>query len=135
MSYCPECGSEYKDDERECIDCAIPLLPGPSPTKAESENEPDSSAHVVTIRVFRGPTAIMEADLARNILAEQGIPVILPGETSAEILPGVDVVQVQVDADDAEEAAEILQSYFDRETGPPEPVETPDADADPKPKP
>ncbi len=129
MAYCPECGSEYKDDEHECVNCAIPLLPGSPPAKAGSE-EAASSARVVPIRAFRGPTAVMEAELARNILGQQGIPAILPGETSAEILPGVDAVQLFVDADDAEEAAEILESYFDRETRSPEAAETPGIDAD-----
>ena len=65
-------------------------------------------------------TARLDANLARNILETQGIPCVLAGGTMAEMLPGVDPVQLLVSREDAEEAAEILQSYIDSppSTGP-----------------
>lgn len=136
MSYCPQCGVEYRDDAKECLDCGAALAAGRPPAPAKGP-EPTPNAKVVPIRVFRGPTAMMEAELARNVLETQGIPAILPGETSAEILPGVDIVQVVVNEQDAEEAAGILASYFDRETASdaPEPIERSDTDIDPERKP
>jgi hypothetical protein len=66
----------------------------------------------VPVRVFTGPTALLEADVARNILQSQGIPSIVPGETSLELLPVLDV-PLLVREEDAERAASILQNYLD----------------------
>jgi hypothetical protein len=66
----------------------------------------------VTVRVFTGPTALLDADVARNILQSQGIPSLVPGETSAELLPVLDV-SLLVREEDAEQAARILQEYLD----------------------
>jgi hypothetical protein len=75
---------------------------------------------LVTVRVFSGPTALLDADVARNILQTQGLPSIVPGETSAELLPVLDV-RLLVREEDAERAAGILQEYLDSEpASPPE---------------
>jgi len=55
----------------------------------------------------------MEADLARNLLQEKGILSFVPGETSAEILPGIDLVQLWVREEDTDRASEVLRSYLD----------------------
>lgn len=73
--------------------------------------EPD--VKLVRLRTFSGPAALLNADLAKNILATQGIPCIVPGETIGETLPGVDAVQMLVREEDAEEAAAILNGYLD----------------------
>ncbi len=54
----------------------------------------------------------MDADLARNILQSQGIPCVLPGETSAEIIPVLDV-PLLVREEDADRATRVLEDYFD----------------------
>ncbi len=54
----------------------------------------------------------MDADLARNILETEGIPCVLPGETSAEVLPVLDV-PLLVREQDAGRATELLKSYLD----------------------
>jgi hypothetical protein len=55
----------------------------------------------------------MEADLAKNLLQEKGILSFVPGETSAEILPGIDVVQLWVREEDADRASDVLKSYLE----------------------
>ena len=82
------------------------------PRQGDDEGGPQKSK-LVRIRVFSGPTARMQAELARNILREQGIPCALPGEYAAEALPGIDVVQLLVRAGDGERASEILASFLD----------------------
>lgn len=76
-----------------------------------------SEPKLVRIRTFSGPTAQLNAGLAKNILSAQGIPCIVPGETMAETLPGVDVLQVLVREEDAQEAEEILKSFLDSPPG------------------
>jgi hypothetical protein len=68
----------------------------------------------VTVRVFSGPTALLDADVARNILQSQGIPSFVPGEISAELLPVLDV-SLLVREEDAERAATIIRDYLDPE--------------------
>ena len=118
MPQCPQCGTECVEGSVECPDCRQALQPG-----LASEQVPHSKGSgvkLVRLRTFNGPTAQLDANLARNILETQGILCVLPGEASAEMLPGVDPVQLLVRREDAEEAAEILQSYLEspHSTGP-----------------
>jgi hypothetical protein len=55
---------------------------------------------------------LLDADVARNILQAQGIPSLVQGGTSAELLPILDV-PLLVPAEEAERAAEVLEAYFD----------------------
>jgi hypothetical protein len=120
MSYCPECLIEYREGAAECIDCHVPLLPGPPP-KVEPENPGFArDAELVTVRTFRGPTASMDAELARNVLKEEGILSALPGDTGAEVIPGIDVVQLLVREEDAARAEEILEAFENAEAELPE---------------
>jgi hypothetical protein len=70
-------------------------------------------AELVRVRTFSGPTAPLDAELAQNILQTQGIPCALPGEGHAEMLPGIDLIQLLVRKEDAERAAEILDGFLD----------------------
>jgi Putative prokaryotic signal transducing protein len=72
---------------------------------------------LVRVRAFSGPTANLEAQLARGILKGEGIPSLLPGRFSAEALPGIDVVQLLVREEDAAEAAQILEGFLDNPSG------------------
>jgi hypothetical protein len=72
----------------------------------------------VTVRIFTGPTALLDADVARNILQSQGIPSFVPGETSAELLPVLDV-PLLVREEDAERAATVLRDYLDAQAASP----------------
>jgi hypothetical protein len=57
----------------------------------------------------------LDAEVARNILQTQGIPSFVPGETSVELLPVLDV-SLLVREKDALHAASILRDYLDTET-------------------
>ncbi|HLW78985.1 MAG TPA: DUF2007 domain-containing protein [Terriglobia bacterium] len=118
MAYCPSCLTEYRESAKECIDCGAALVPGAPPEVVPESH--GAEAALVKLRTFSGPTAQLNADLARNILATQGIQCVLPGEQMAETLPGVDVVQLLVREQDAEEAADILKSYLDSPQPPPD---------------
>jgi hypothetical protein len=113
MAYCPQCGVEYREGTAQCIDCGVELRPGPPPEELATGSTKSSEPKLMRIRVFSGPTAVMEADLARNLLQTEGIPCVLPGEFTAEMLPGVEPIQVLVHEHDAVRASELLQGYFD----------------------
>ena len=68
---------------------------------------------LVRVRVFTGPRAQSDAELAKGILESAGIPAVVPGRYSAELYPGIDVVHLLVHAEDAAEAAAILQEFLD----------------------
>ncbi len=124
MAYCPECLTEYVEGSTECTDCHVPLEAGAPPAQAAAgvlEIPPD--AELVRVRTFSGPTAPMDAELAQNILKTQGIPCALPGEGHAEMLPGIDLVQLLVRKEDAERAEEILEGFLDRPETLPEETE------------
>ena len=135
MPYCPKCLTEYVEGTHECEDCRIELLPG-SPPEVEDEGESGSSASkafgewfrslvgaggedegppakMVRVRIFSGGTASLDADLARKLLRARGIPSILGGEASAEILPVLEV-SLLVREEDAGRATDILHNYFDQ---------------------
>ncbi len=139
MPYCPNCLTEYVEGTNECEDCRVRLVPGSPP---EIEDEPGSGGRnalggwfrslvgagqetdedegppvkTVRIRVFSGHTASMDAGLARKLLKVRGIPSVLGGQTSAEMLPVLEV-SLLVREEDADRAADILRNYFDK-TGP-----------------
>ena len=117
MPYCPECTRVFLPEKTECPSCHVPLKPGKPPILEDKPDPalgtPDPNMELVTIHTFSGPTAPIEADMAKQVLAAEGIKCAIAGEGSAEVLPGVDMVQLMVSEDDAEEAKEILESFFD----------------------
>jgi hypothetical protein len=54
----------------------------------------------------------MDAELARNILQSQGIPCLLQGESSVEMLPVLDI-PLLVREEDAAHAERVLQDFLD----------------------
>jgi len=64
-------------------------------------------------RAFSGATASLDAQVAKGILRERGIPSVVPNKFGADVLPGVDVVQLLVREEDADEAAQILEDFLD----------------------
>jgi hypothetical protein len=116
MPYCPDCLTEYVEGISTCDDCGATLLPGAAPERPpEPESESTDDSKMVPVRVFTGATALLDADMARNILQTQGIPSFVPGETSVELLPVLDVALLVREAD-VERAAGILSDYLDAGT-------------------
>lgn len=135
MPYCPNCLTEYVETVRECEDCGVPLISGSPPPAEDSEDSEtggvkeiggwfrslvgvgprDDSPEVkmVRARTFSGNTAMLDAELARNLLRARGIPSILPGEASLEMLPFLEVALLVRD-EDLERATIILHDYFDQ---------------------
>ena len=118
MPYCPQCFIEYLEGTAQCEDCGGDLVPGSPPEAPPPMKIGDAKdVNLVSVRVFSGGTAQMDADLARNILRAQGIPCVLPGETSAKLLPVLDV-PLLVRGEDAEKAARVLEEYLDTDATP-----------------
>jgi hypothetical protein len=74
-----------------------------------AQDEPELK--LVRIRIFSGPTARLDAELAKNLLETEGIRCILSGEISAETIPIFDI-PLLVREEDAEQAEEILEGYL-----------------------
>ncbi|MGH9395858.1 MAG: putative signal transducing protein [Terriglobia bacterium] len=113
MAYCPQCRTEYREGTLECMDCHTGLRPGSPPEDVATKAAREPEQKLMRIRVFSGPTSLMQADLAKNLLETEGILCVLPGQVMGEILPGVESIQMLVDERDAERADEILQAYLD----------------------
>lgn len=129
MPYCARCLTEYVEGIVKCEDCGAELLPGSPPAGppvVDLAGEKD--VKLVSIRTFSGGTAQMDADLARNILQTQGMPSLLQGESSAEVLPVLDI-PLFVREEDVERAKRILNDYLDTDapTSPEEADPTEDA--------
>ena len=115
MPYCAQCLIEYVEGTANCEDCGSVLLPGSppeAPVVADLHGQKD--VKLVTVHVFSGGTAQMDADLARNILQSQGIPSLLQGETAAEVLPVLDI-PLLVREEDAAHAERILKDFLEAE--------------------
>lgn len=115
MAYCPLCLMEYEKGSRECIHCHVPLRVGSPPRVGAGTNELDEPAHekLVRVRFFTGRGGRLEAQLAREILKQEGIPCVLPGERAPDLYPAMELIQLLVLKTDAARAAEILHDYLD----------------------
>lgn len=122
MAYCPECGVEYQEKATECMDCHVPLRPGVPPLVPSHPKQGVPAEKLVRVRVFSGPTSLMQADLGRNLLETEGIPCVLQGKVMGEILPGVEPIQMLVHESDAERANDILTAYLDAAQNEPDEV-------------
>jgi len=124
MPYCPQCQTEYVEGATVCMDCGATLEPGlPPPAPSVEEGEPN--ARFEPVRVFQGLHAQFQADLARNVLQEEGIPSTIIGDMGAELLPGADAVQLLVREEDRTRASQILEAFLESE---PEQVESSEDD-------
>jgi len=120
MPYCAKCLIEYVEGTTQCEDCGAALLPGSPPEPPPLVDlRGQRDAKLVAIRIFNGGTAQMDADLARNILQSQGIPCLLQGESSAEILPVLEI-PLLVREEDQVRAERVLKDYLDTEAPPTE---------------
>ncbi|HUY12838.1 MAG TPA: DUF2007 domain-containing protein [Terriglobia bacterium] len=114
MASCPKCGNGLPDGAGHCPVCGTEVVARGSKDDLSPKpaSTPDNQ-RLVTVRSFSGPRAALEADLVKNFLQAEGIPCMLPGEGSASVLPGVNVLNLLVREGDAEQAAEILKSFLD----------------------
>jgi Putative prokaryotic signal transducing protein len=110
MAYCPQCRTEYIEDAVECMDCRVPLKPGPPPPAPAPKTEPN--VHFVPVRLFQGLHAPFQADLARNVLEAEGIPCTVTGELGGELIPGADVVQLLVREEDRARASGVVEEVL-----------------------
>ena len=76
----------------------------------------ESQIKLVPVRAFSGGTARVDAELAQNILAAEGVECVLSCDIAAGAILGLQV-QLLVREDDAERAAELLEAYFDTAAG------------------
>ncbi len=111
MSYCPNCRVEFGESATQCKKCGVTLLPGDLPEAASPEAY---TGETICLGTFSGPTAQMEADLAKSVLEEQGIPAVVAGvSTAGGVEGGSEGVTLWVLQEDADEAADILEDFFD----------------------
>jgi hypothetical protein len=122
MAYCPQCFTEYVEDAAECMHCRVPLKPGPPPPRPASDADPN--IQFAPIRVFQGLHAQFQADLARNVLESEGIPCTVTSEIGAELIPGMDAVQLLVREEDRARASQLVEDVLNP------PVEEAEAAAD-----
>jgi Putative prokaryotic signal transducing protein len=118
MAYCPQCLAEYAEGSRECIDCHLALEPGPPPAEPE-EPELPRDVKLVTVHIFSGGMAVMQAKMARSWLESEEIPCVTVGEASVGLQPFLDV-PLLVRAEDEQEARRILREYLESEAPAPE---------------
>lgn len=113
--FCPECGSEYVPGIQNCDDCKIPLVKEPLNKEAGSRSEPEY-VELVTVLVT---TDMGELMIAKSLLEAEGIRYLAKGEGLQHLFGYgsigagynllVGPVQVQVAAEDAEDARALLR--------------------------
>lgn len=124
MFYCPQCGAEYETEHdqgpQECIQCHVALRVGAPPAAADdSADNSKRSGKLVAVHVFKGGTAAMDAELARNWLESEGISCVLAGEYSAHLVPVLDC-PLLVQEEDVEAATCVLKDYLESATALPD---------------
>lgn len=107
--FCPECQGEFREEHSTCPDCQVDLVPELS--------EKDHDLRPLVTVLATGHPAILP--VARSILDGSGIPYTVKGEETLGLFPGVSfglavdpkakAAQIQVVADRAEEARQLLE--------------------------
>ncbi len=67
----------------------------------------EQKVKLLPVRIFSGNTARLDAELAKGLLADEGIESEIPGEVAADTFPFLDV-ELLVREEDFEHAAEFL---------------------------
>ena len=113
MPYCPRCFAEYVDGTSLCEDCGTQLLSGSPPPRTTEPGEPDRlpEGNLVAVRTFDGLNSSFEANLAQNLLRENGTPSTLSGDLATGPFPGFPIVLLVRD-EDATRAAHVLEDFL-----------------------
>lgn len=125
--YCKSCRSEYRPGIERCSDCGAELLPGDLPDPVDlrlKEPPPDP----VTVFTSRDPALL---PVARSILEGEEVPFFVRGEELQDLFgigrlglgfnPIVGPIEIQVPAEMAERARELLAAVEDAVVDEPEP--------------
>ena len=105
MTWCPECGVEYREGFARCSDCGVALVNQPPPG-AGQPSEPGPEWVEVA-----GYTTVEEARLAQGLLEEQGIAAeVMDKQVVLNPFPQVDEAEVLllVAPSDLERADSVL---------------------------
>ena len=74
MKYCPECGSEYFEDKNNCTGCNTDLVSSSDWEGIVKKRQLEDDEVFVNIKTLENQ---FEADVIKDILEENGIPVIV----------------------------------------------------------
>lgn len=97
--YCPECGAEYVEGILGCPDCRVALVPELPP-----QPQPE---YVEYVTVLKTGNPILVA-MVKSILSSAGIRHYVKGEVLQDLFR-VGTAEIQVDADDEQEAKTLLK--------------------------
>src|SRR5687767_8443958 len=111
MSFCPECGSEYKAGMTRCEECNRDLVDKLTPENMVHDH---SAASMVVLRTFDNTA---EAEMVKEVLEQNDLRVLLQGEGATGTLfpTPATPVNLLVDERDVERARELIDAYFDAE--------------------
>lgn len=104
MPVCPECRVEYAEGITQCADCHVPLVDQRRPEDGDASERGGPDEFVT---VFEGGDSI-DYRMAKGLLESNGFHLKLIGGHDASYPPLA--AQIQVRADEAEAAQELLNS-------------------------
>jgi len=113
MGFCPNCEAEYKAGITNCPDCDMQLVAELTPETRIHDVEPGNP---VVLQSFKTST---EADMAREVLSDNGVRSFVEGGTFA-VLPSSfsEEILLMVDERDLARATEIYDAYFNSADSP-----------------
>ena len=111
--HCPRCGAEYRPGFHVCVDCDLPLVPGPAPTAGGSTGraaEGSEPRDVSTVCRLPWEEAWLMAGRLRTARIEAAVS---PDIRVAFSLPRRSTYDVIVPTDRLEEARRVAMAFLD----------------------